>query len=254
MGLKIYGIGACQSPDNSGETILIDNIDTSKLRYINDEHQETMFSMIGGITYHKKIHSANECTDERELRCWNHAKAPFLFFKGELASDTDHPNAQSAAALIEFCAARPDLPLQPGMSVEGGILERSGSDNKILSKTLATGLSVTVKPCHPRCALFMEGDLRKSQTSNVIPEVYIEALKKSDATSSFRENQKAVLKVYLEILEKSAADYFGGFTHLKCYHCGVGVRFFKSSRQVPNRCQRCSAPFTLNDIWKAMNR
>lgn len=254
MGTRIYGIAACQSPDNAGETILIDGMDTSKLRFLNDEHSEEAFAMIGAIDFHKKIHSAQECTDAHEVRCWEVAKAPFLFIRGEIANDTDHPNAKAAAALLEFCSSRPDIQLRPGLSIEGGITKRSGPDNKTLEKTIGLGASWTVKPCHPRCALFMENDLRKSDRSMTPPPEYFEALKKSESVSSFRENKLMVLEACLEMLQKSTADYFGGFTHLKCHHCGNSIRFFKSSSNVPNRCSQCNGAFSLNQIWGAINR
>jgi len=252
--MRIYGIAAAQNSDNSGETILIDNIDTSKMRILNDEHGESAYSMIGAVEFHKKIHSLQECADDYERRCWDHAKVPFLYVRGELADMTEHPNAKAAAALLEFCTARPDLPLRVGLSIEGGILERSGEDNKTLSKTLATGASFTIKPCNPRCALFMEGDLRKSIANMAPPPEYIEALKKSDSTTSFKENRLAVLMVCMEMLEKSTRDYFGAFTSIKCHHCGTGIRFFKSSRDTPNRCHSCSEPFSLAAIWSAIQK
>lgn len=254
MGTRIYGIGAAQNPDNSGETIIIDNIDTSKLRYINDEHGEDAWSMIGEIDYHKKIHNLQECEDDHQRRCWEVAQVPFLFIRGELADDTGHPNAQAAASLIKFTASRPEIPLRVGFSVEGGILKRSGSDNKTLEHTIATGESFTIKPCNPRAAMFLENDLKKSELVLTPPPAYYEALKKSEATSSFRERPLINAMICVELLEKSLNDYMGGFTSMKCHHCGQGQRFFKSSRSIPNGCPGCGAAFRLSDIWKALNR
>jgi len=254
MGTRIYGIGAAENPDNSGETILIDNIDTSKLRYWNDEHGEDAWSMIGSIDYHKKIHNLQECEDDRQRRCWNVAKVPFLYVAGELADDTGHPNAEAAAALIKFTAGRPDIPLHIGGSVEGGILQRSGADNKTLSNTIATGISFTIKPCNPRCSLFLENDLMKSEVSSTPPQAYYEALKKSAATSSFIERPQLILWMQVETLKKSLDDYLGGFTSMKCHGCGEPHRFFKSSKDIPNGCGKCGRSFRLSDVWKALNK
>lgn len=254
MGTRVYGIAAAQNPDNSGETILIDNIDTSRLRILNDEHGEDAWSMIGAIEYHKKIHNLEECEDDKQRRCWQTAQVPFLYVAGEIADDSGHPNAEAAAALLKFTAARPEIPLRVGFSIEGGILKRGGSDNKILEQTIGTGASFTIKPCNPRAAMFLETDLRKSDLAMEPPAIYYEALKKSQATSSFRELPLVTALISAELLEKSLSDYMGGFTSMKCHHCGEGVRFFKSSKSVPNGCSRCGESFRLSQIWKALNK
>lgn len=251
--MRVYGVAAAQNPDNSGETIIIDNIDTSRMRIINDEHGSDAWSMIGSIDYHKKIKSREDCTDEQERRCWDQTQVPFLFVRGEIADESGHPNAQAAASLLKFTSSRPDLPLRIGFSIEGGILERSGPDNKTLSKTLATGASFTVKPCNPKAVMFPETDLTKSWIATP-PAVYYEALAKSDAKSSFIEMPKVVLAMKLEELKKHVEDYYGSFTSIKCWRCGDGVRFFKSSRDIPNRCSKCSNAFTMSDIYNAMKK
>lgn len=252
--MRFYGVGAAQVVDNSGETIIIDNIDTSRLRLLTDEHGADAWSMIGGVDYHKKIHSSEECEDEHQRRCWEAVKAPFLFVRGEIAEQSGHPNAQAAASLLRFVSSKPDLPLKVGLSVEGGILERTGADQKVLNKTIATGVALTVKPCNPKCVLFAEQDLTKSDWGGTPPKAYYEALAKSDATRSFIEVPKVVLLMHLDTLKKSVEDYYGSFTSMKCWRCGQGVRFFKSSRDVPNRCGHCSSAFRMSDIYNAMTK
>lgn len=252
--MRVYGIAAAQNPDNSGETIVIDNIDTSRLRVLNDEHGSDAWSILGSIDYHKKIHGQEECEDDYQRRCWDHCQVPFLYVRGEIAEKSGHPNAVAAASLLKFTAAKPELPLRIGWSIEGGILERAGADNKILNKTIATGASFTVKPCNPKAAMFIEQDLAKSVWTDAPPAVYYEALAKSEAAHSFIDRPKVVLLMQLDLLAKSTADYFGAFTSMKCWKCGHGVRFFKSSRDIPNRCQHCSQSFKMSDIWSAMNK
>lgn len=255
MGTRIYGIAASENVDNSGETILIDGIDTSRLRGICDEHGSDAWSIIGGIDYHSKIHNEQECKDEQELKCWRQVQVPFLFIRAELADSTGHPNAQAAASLLRFTTAHPDLPLKPGLSIEGGIVQRAGHDQKTLAKTLATMTAYTVKPCNPKCSLYLENDLAKSQVSSTPPAVYLEALKKSQATHSFRElAPKALLAAYLDDLKKSLDDYRTAFTSMKCHRCGQGVRFFKSSKDYPNRCPHCNSAFSVAHLWAALNK
>jgi len=252
--MRFYGAGAAQNDDNSGEIISLDGMDVSRCRILCDEHGSDAWSIIGSVDYCRKIYSREECQDDRERRVWDAVKVPFLFVAGTIAVDSGHPNAQAAASLLKFTSNRPDIPLKVGLSIEGGIMERSGPDNKTLSKTVATGVAFTVKPCNPRCVMFMEGDLQKSDLTMAPPPAYFEALKKSDATRSFFENPNAVLLVYAQVLKKSLEDYLSSFTSMKCYKCGEGVRFFKSSSDIPNRCSHCNNPFTLSHIWKAMNK
>jgi ribosomal protein S27E len=258
MGLQIYGIAASQNPDNVGETIVVPNIEDSRMRVLSDEHADEdgnieAFRIIGAITKHRKIMAETDCEDDYQRRCWKHAGVPFLYVEGELANDEDHPDAQSAASLIRFCS-RPDIPLKVGLSIEGGIFERGGQGDKTLVKTMATGAALTVKPCNPKCALFMKTDLLKSERDAAPPARYFEALKKSQSKTSIYENHRLMLYLQLETLKKSLADYMGGFTQMKCPHCGHAIRFFKSTKDMPNGCRDCGSNFSISQIWKALNR
>jgi ribosomal protein S27E len=258
--MRIYGIGATEALDNVGEKVLLDGLDISRLRGLKDEHpeQENFFHLVGAVTYAKKIKSEKECENEYQRRCWNHVKAPFLYAEGVLADDENHPNAQSAAAMIKF-TQRPDIPLKMGFSVDGGILERrdeSGrpSENgKILSRAIATNLSLTVKPCNPQCRVWMFNDLTKSDMAMKPPARYWQELHKSEKKSSIIEDTNFKLYLRLESLKKSLQDYFDGFTSIKCHNCGQGIRFFKSG-DVPNGCHSCGTHFSLSSIWKALNK
>ena len=265
MGLKFYGIGAAECPDNIEETISINGMNIDKLRGIRDEHDEdSMFRKIGAIKYAKKIFSQQDCENPKQLRCWQHAQVPFLYAEAELANDEDHPDAKAAAALLKF-SQRPDIPLEIGLSVDGGILERRTKDGQItedkavgkqLAQTVATDLAVTVKPCNQKCKIWLENDLTKSDLTMPPPAIYFEALKKSQAKISFNEVNDNSFKIYmkLEKLKKSLADYLGGFTAMKCPKCSQSIRFFKSSNQLPNRCSHCGDSFSLEKIWDALNK
>lgn len=267
MGFKVYGIGSVQVPDNVGETIILDGLDTSHLKLIYDEHEDKdFFNLIGRISYFKKIHNKAECENPKQLRCWNHAGAPFLYAEGELADDSDHPNAQSAAAMIKF-TSRPDVidDLRIGFSVDGGIMERRDSagnptedkeKGKIISQSMVTGLSLTVKPCNPKCVLWPENDLTKSDMIVAPPKRYCEALRKSQAATSFNERVSKDLQLLMKLgkLNKSLADYFAAFTDMRCQQCGKSHRFFKSGGNVPNGCDKCGSQFSLSSIWKSLNK
>lgn len=267
MGTRLYGIAAAQNPDNIDETILIDGLDDTRCTILKDEHpdQESMFHTVGSVTLTKKIYSLKDCENEKQVRCWKHAQVPLLYAEAEIADDEDHPNAQSAAALLKF-SKRPDIPLDVGFSIDGGIAERRDAagnptedqeKGKTLTKTIAGAVSLTVKPCNPKCITFLEKDLTKSLMDMKPPEVYWEALKKSQATSSFTTSMSDLeVQLYFKTqkLKKSLSDYFGSFADMKCKRCGDGVRFFKSSSDIPNGCAKCGSHFSLTDIWNAVNK
>jgi len=259
-GLRVYGAAAVEAPDREGEVIKIAGIDDSRLRYLNDEHGDRFSDMIGAVTYHRKILKAEDAVTDKQRRVWNAVQAPFLYVEGELADNEQHPNAQAAASLLKFVASRPDLPLKVGFSVEGGIMNRidklgkASEDGKILDKTVATGVSLTVKPCNPKAVLFVERDLNKSMVPPKTPPVkYIKAAQQPGWTPSFKEVQADALLRKLNELKKSLEDYWGQVTSLRCHECGKSTRFFKSG-DVPNVCPNCSGRFRMSDLYKALSK
>lgn len=267
MGTKIYGIVAAENHDNANEKILIDGVDISRLKLIKDEHpsQDSFFHSVGSIQFAKKIYSEKDCENHKQLRCWKSAQVPFVYGEGVLADDEDHPNAKASAAMLRF-AQRNDVPLEVGFSVDGGIAERKTldgqltddeEDGKILSKTLALAASLTLKPCNPKCKIFMENDLQKSGVLAPPPPNYLQLLQKTQKKHSIFtsiESQKAELYIQVTTLKKSLDDYFSGFTSLRCNHCSKPVRFFKSGDSLPNTCGSCGNPFSMKQLWKALNQ
>lgn len=263
MGLKFYGATAAANRDNAGESLDIQGCDISNLRLIKDEHpeEETAFTQVGAVTLAKKIFSEKDCQSDRELRVWRGVQVPLVYIEGELADSEGHPNAQSAAALIRF-SQRPEIPLDVGLSIDGGIIEKRNEhgqpDEKgnILARTVAIAASLTVKPCNPKCQLFLMNDLTKSDLSVPPPDRYWKALKKSQARSSFRQMGGDEFQIYLKLtkLKKSLTDYFGAFTSIRCKKCGNGTRFFKSSSDMPNGCPNCKTHFSMSEIWQALNK
>ncbi len=265
MGMKIYGCLAAENPDNVEETIKIAGIDTSKLGPLVDEHHEepSFFDTIGAITYHTKLFSEADCKTDLQRRAWSRVKVPMLYIEGELADDTDHPNAKSAAALIKFCQ-RPEIrnTVDVGLSIDGGIVKRTdhnnapSEDGKILAQTVALRGSLTVKPCNSRCFLAPVNDLTKSDLSTPPPKRYWSALKKSQSKSSFNVVVGTDVELFMKLnkLKKSLMDYHTSFTSLRCKKCGDGVRFFKSSGSLPNGCHKCGNHFSLAEIWQSLNK
>lgn len=262
MGMKIYGCLAAENPDNVGETLKLDGLDFSKLRDIIDEHHEgnvSFFHRVGAITKAKKLFSERDAEDDLQRRAFARVGVPMLYVEGELADDEDHPNAKATASMIRF-TQRPDIELKIGFSVDGGILERQNESGepqeggKVLSKSAAISAACTVKPCNPKCFLAPMNDLQKSAIPTTPPPKYYDALKKSQATSSFMQTPEVKLLFAAERLKKNLNHLTHGFTSMRCDSCGNGVRFFKSSADTPNRCENCKSAYSLEKIWKAMNK
>lgn len=276
MGLQVYGILSTESPDSAGEIVKLDGIDISQLKTIKDEHpdQDNFFHTVGGISRAKKIYKKIDCEDYKQNKCWDLVKQPFLYIEGELADDQEgHMNARATAAMMKFCQQN-DVPLDVGWSIDGGTIERQNESGQtvttkdqgsVLARTLALAGSLTVKPCHPQCKAFIDEDLKKSLLNSrykiAPPAKYSELLKKSRKQSSIVNSEqhiidpeKVKLLVGLSKLQKSLEDYNKAFTEMSCYHCNEPVRFFKNTDQLPSVCKKCNRPYSMQAIWKALNR
>jgi hypothetical protein len=250
----VYGIGAAQVADKVGETIDIKGLDVSDLRYLNDEHGDKMSDMLGSIRKYKKIFNEKDADSDWQKRCWREVKAPFLYFEGEIIDDMEHEDAKAAKALMRYVTAHPELPLRVGGSVEGGIVERTGPDNKFLTRTVGKGISLTVKPCNSACKVFMAQDLQKSEPPSCMPEKYQQRLLETWYTPQIREPAFVSLQDQLEILHKSVVSLFGQFTDVSCKKCGHSDRFFKSSNSWPNACVSCGDRFTMKQLFNALSK
>jgi len=264
-GTRLYGIGSAQVVDNSGETVSLQGIE-DRIGLVIDEHQnDDSFHNIGSVTKTRKIFKVDDCEDDYQKRCWDYAKAPFLYVEAELFDGEGHPDSISAAAIMRYCA-RPDVSpqFQMGFSLDGGIIQRLDAQGnptedkatgKFLARTLATRLALTPKACCPKAKAFLFNDLTKSQMSGPPPQAYLDALKKSQASSSVLESMnstQAQLILKTESLKKSLDGFLKSFTSMKCQSCGKPERFFKSNP--PNKCQNCDKPFNLSQLWAAWNK
>jgi hypothetical protein len=268
MGTKVYGCLAAQNPDTVGETLLIDGCDISRLATLIDEHRgenPSFFHTLGVITASKKLFSDKDADTDLQKRAWQRVQVPMIYIEGELADDTDHPNAKAMGEFLRFMETIPvdKRNFNIGLSVDGGIVERRTPDGKptedreagkILARTVALKGACTIKPANPKCFLAITNDLQKSTWTGEPPKLYWEALKKSAATSSITERPDFQLWYKMESLKKSLNNFFTSMTSMQCKSCGEPVTFFKSSEDMPNRCKHCGEAYSLSNIWKAMNK
>lgn len=276
MGLKIFGIAATQSPDQKGESIRIDGVNLAIAQNVIDEHIPGNSTTVGAITRTKKIMSEKDAETPREKQAWEAVKAPLVYFEAELADDEGHPDAVSAAALIKFANARPELPFKIGASIEGLTLKRKSQDKtsedyKIITSSIMEGVAITCRPCNRECLVWPWNTLEKTDSNVFLTQEAIDKIlfapmqdsisKRTNDMTVLRQEAARMLKSLKKLLElapeklrKSLDDWDkGGMCTLKCAKCGEAERLFKSSKHFRNRCQNCGHPFTMSDFWSAMN-
>ena len=102
--LWLDGVVGSQLRDTQGEMLNVEGADISDLERgagrWNDNHGKGFFNSLGIITEAKKIQNEKDCANDRHKYYWDKVKAPFIYAKGYLHNDEDHPNAKAAAAIL----------------------------------------------------------------------------------------------------------------------------------------------------------
>lgn len=154
MAKKPLEIDACagsQLRDTQGEMLSVEGADISELQAgkgrWNDNHGKGFFNSIGRITGAKKIFKEEDCEDDRQRYYWSKVKAPYIYVKGYLYDDEEHPNAKAAAAILRN-VHKTDCPLKLKASVEGGVVSRGISDPSLLARTKIHSVALTFTPAN----------------------------------------------------------------------------------------------------------
>jgi hypothetical protein len=149
--LEIDCIAGSQLRDTQGEMLSVEGADISELEAgkgrWNDNHGKGFFNSIGRITKAKKIFKKEDCEDARQEYYWDKVKAPYIYVKGYLYDDEDHPNARAAAAILRNIH-KSDTPLQLKASVEGGVVARGIKDSSLLAQTKIHSVALTFTPAN----------------------------------------------------------------------------------------------------------
>jgi hypothetical protein len=145
--LEIDMCAGSQLRDTQGEMLSVEGADISELKKLNDNHGKGFFNSIGVVTLAKKIFSKDDCEDDRQRYYWDKVKAPYIYVKGFLHDDEDHPNAKAAAAILRNIHKH-DVPLKLKASVEGGVISRGVSDNSLLARTKIHSVALTFTPAN----------------------------------------------------------------------------------------------------------
>ncbi len=149
--LEIDMIAGSQLKDTQGEMLSVEGADISELESgngrLNDNHGKGFFNSIGRVTKAHKVFKEEDCADDRERYYWDKIKAPFIYVKGLLYDDEDHPNAKAAAAILRNIH-KADIPLKLKASVEGGVISRGLKDPSLLARTKIHSVALTFTPAN----------------------------------------------------------------------------------------------------------
>jgi hypothetical protein len=149
--LEIDMIAGSQLRDTQGEMLDVAGADISDLESgrgrLNDNHGKGYMNSIGYVTYAKKIFKEEDCVDPRQKYYWEKVKAPFIYVRGKLHDNEDHPNARAASAIIRNIH-KSDIPLKIKASVEGGVISRGISDQSLLARTKIHSVALTFTPAN----------------------------------------------------------------------------------------------------------
>lgn len=149
--LEIDMMAGSQLRDTQGEMLSVEGADISELEAgrgrLNDNHGVGFFNSVGRITGAKKILKAEDCENDRHRYYWEKVKAPYIYVKGELYDNDDHPNARAAAAIIRNIH-KVDAPLRMKASVEGGVIARGMADPNLLARTKIHSVALTFTPAN----------------------------------------------------------------------------------------------------------
>lgn len=149
--LEIDMCSGSQLRDTQGEMLSVEGADITELELgkgrLNDNHGKGFFNSVGRITSAKKIFKAEDCENDRHKYYWEKVKAPYIYVRGFLYDDEDHPNARAAAAILRN-VHKSDCPLKLKASVEGGVVSRGISDPSLLARTKIHSVALTFTPAN----------------------------------------------------------------------------------------------------------
>jgi hypothetical protein len=172
MGMKLDAPVATNALDSSGEILSIKGLDITDFlegrAVANWEHSNTSEDgAVGRFIYAKKIFSAQDCENERQLSFWKQLGHEFLYGVVELFDEEGHPGATAIAAMARYFLKRKEK-IRIGMSIEGSTLDRDGH---LLNRAVARKAAITLTPCNKECWIEYAGDempVSKSESVEVV--------------------------------------------------------------------------------------
>jgi hypothetical protein len=176
--LEIDMCSSSQLRDTQGEMLNVEGADITELELgkgrLNDNHGKGFFNCLGKVTAAKKIFKAEDCEDDRQRYYWEKVKSPYIYVKGVLFDDEDHPNAKAAAAILRNIH-KTDCPLKIKASVEGGVVSRGISDPALLARTKIHSIALTFVPAN-QATLVEPLNLDKSEADTEADMILIKSV------------------------------------------------------------------------------
>jgi hypothetical protein len=275
-GLLIDGIASTAAVDSQAERLNVEGADISILEAgggrINDNHGKSFTHSLGRIIGAKKILKEDDIEDDRQRMYWDKVRKPFIYVKGELFDDCQHPNAQAAAAIMKHLNKN-TCPLSVKMSVEGSVLARK--DGGVLDRTKVHSVALTFTPANKE-TLAMPLSLEKSDAepnwevllkSVVVQPSAPEFIERSDLSLvAITSRVVSLLHGIAELKKALSAGYGAGSpdgmvggsalqlssmdSQVSCAECGR--RQMVTKNQV--KCGHCGHPFSMLKVAQILLR
>lgn len=144
----IDGVATTEDRDNQDEILMLSGADIGDMAargYFNDNHGTGFVNTLGRITHARKIFKKEDAKDGREAQYWDRMQRPFLYVKGYLFDEGEHPNAKAVASIMkEF--KKMGTPLDVQMSVEGKIVKRE--PNGKIARSMIRNVALTLVPAN----------------------------------------------------------------------------------------------------------
>ncbi len=205
--------------DSQGEILDLAGADISQMvskGFFNDNHSNGFINTLGRITEVKKILKKEDASTDREKMYWEQMQRPFLYTRGYLFDDSDHPNAKAVAAIMkEF--KKQGTPLDVKMSVEGKVTERGHGG--LIKQCMIRNVALTLVPANGATGSQIAGNtLKKSILPVVAAEGghvgYADSLIKSMSTGSIVSNKwteapELKLSRNIELVQKALSAGYG---------------------------------------------
>jgi hypothetical protein len=176
--LEIDMCSSSQLRDTQGEMLNVEGADITELELgkgrLNDNHGKGFFNCLGKVTAAKKIFKAEDCEDDRQRYYWEKVKSPYIYVRGVLFDDEDHPNAKAAAAILRNIH-KTDCPLKIKASVEGGVVSRGLADPALLARTKIHSVALTFVPAN-QATLVEPLNLDKSEVDAAADMILIKSV------------------------------------------------------------------------------
>jgi len=185
MSTKLCGIMSSECVDSENDTFRQKGMSIEYLRgaIVNSEHEKSFTKTIGKIIEVKKIYSEEDCkTDQERGMLTKNNKMPFLYGVVELFDDTQHLEAKSVAAIVEFHKSAEAGPLPLFFSIECEPV--SVNSNKVYELSVAKRVALCRLPANKACIVEVynpgPGMLHKSEKEEV-------KMSKEDVDSQLQE-------------------------------------------------------------------